>query len=130
MRVYGKPGSGMDWHTDDVLYAPPQIEAVLTIDNDSDCVTMWEEKSADGSSTRMEGVETEPNSILLVRAGGVRHKVTPLKKGQRVILKFVYVREGSDFVTEDVNVVGHLRKQFETSKKRGVRRKKHRSERR
>ena len=36
------------------------------------------------------GVWTEPNSIIAVRAGAVRHRVTPIRTGERSILKLVY----------------------------------------
>jgi len=43
-------------------------------------------------------VETAPNSVLLLEAGGARHRVSPLKRGRRVILKFAYVEEGARMV--------------------------------
>jgi hypothetical protein len=36
-------------------------------------------------------VHTEPNSIMLVRAGGYKHRVLPVEKGKRHILKIAYV---------------------------------------
>jgi len=39
-RVY-KRGGEMEWHRDDVLYAEPQVELVLTLENDSDSQTQW-----------------------------------------------------------------------------------------
>ena len=43
---------------------------------------------------------TPPNSALLVRAGGARHRVQPLKRGERTIVKLVYKAEGSSPVAE------------------------------
>lgn len=105
IRAYAQKGAGMAWHVDDVLYNPPQIEVIWTLDNDSDCKTMWK----DGSEV-LHSVETEPNSAILLLAGGASHCVTHLKYGSRVILKFAYVREGSTFLA------GH-KNQFESSKK-------------
>eukprot|EP00978_Attheya_sp_CCMP212_P009787 scaffold23280_cov43-Attheya_sp.AAC.3 len=93
LRVYEKKGAGMEWHVDDVLFEPePQVEVILTLDNDSDCKTCWIQNG------REEILETEPNSALVLLAGQVRHKVAPLKHGRRRILKFVYCRTGSHFI--------------------------------
>jgi hypothetical protein len=62
VRSYEKFGASMAWHEDDVLYEPPQIEAVLTLENKSDCVTMWK----DGERFHLK--ETDPNSVLLLKA--------------------------------------------------------------
>jgi hypothetical protein len=35
---------------------------------------------------------TEPNTLLVVRANGISHKVTPLTKGERTILKLVFAK--------------------------------------
>lgn len=35
-------GAGMEWHVDDIIYEnTKQIEVVLTLENTSDCCTMW-----------------------------------------------------------------------------------------
>ena len=39
--MYEQKGAGMEWHIDDVLYNPEQIEVVYTVDNTSDCSTLW-----------------------------------------------------------------------------------------
>eukprot|EP00316_Scyphosphaera_apsteinii_P024911 CAMPEP_0119315856 /NCGR_PEP_ID=MMETSP1333-20130426/37424_1 /TAXON_ID=418940 /ORGANISM="Scyphosphaera apsteinii, Strain RCC1455" /LENGTH=141 /DNA_ID=CAMNT_0007321335 /DNA_START=456 /DNA_END=881 /DNA_ORIENTATION=- len=79
--------SGMPWHRDDVLYLPAQLEVILTLENTSDSLTEW--RDANGQH---EGIWTEPNSILLVRAGehGPLHRVTTIRRGERTILKFVF----------------------------------------
>lgn len=100
----------MEWHKDDALYDPEQIEVVLTIENDSDCCTKWELSNDDNDDnthvndfdiTRIE-VETEPNSALLIKAGkdGVPHFVSSLKSGRRTILKFVFIQEGAQLLDE------------------------------
>uniref|UniRef100_A0A7S4N4D5 Fe2OG dioxygenase domain-containing protein n=1 Tax=Odontella aurita TaxID=265563 RepID=A0A7S4N4D5_9STRA len=115
VRIYEKTGSGMEWHVDDVLFDPEQIEIVYTVENDSDCLTIWEEPLPGSEPTieykRVE-VETARNSAIFLKAGGVRHRVSPLKSGRRVILKFVYVMEGSSFLEDAEQHV----KQFASSK--------------
>ena len=108
MRVYEKKGAGMDWHIDDILYEPKQVEVVLTLHNDSDCVTMWQPHSSKTTTGTalvppvfVEEVETEPNSAILLRAGGVKHKVSPLKRGRRVILKLAFVHSNAEVLVDD-----------------------------
>lgn len=104
MRTYEKRGAGMEWHHDDVLYEPEQIEVVFTVENTSDCVTMWEETKNDeksiGHAIKLKQVETEANSAIILRAGlsGSKHSVSSLNHGRRVILKFVFIREGAKFL--------------------------------
>jgi hypothetical protein len=85
VRVYEKKGSGMEWHVDDVLYDPPQVEVVLTLENTSDCQTVWKHRDS------LNRIETEVNSAILLQAGGVEHFVSSLKQGRRVILKCAYI---------------------------------------
>jgi hypothetical protein len=89
LRVYQR-GASMTWHLDDIMYDPPQIEVVFTLENNSDCVTRW--KSAAGKEL---AVETDPNSVLALEAGEVWHCVTSLKFGRRVIVKMAYVLPGA-----------------------------------
>lgn len=119
VRAYARKGAGMAWHVDDVLYDPPQIEVIWTLENDSDCQTLWKENS---SSNVLHSVETEPNSVILLLAGGAPHCVTHLKHGSRVILKFAFVKQGAVFLS------GQHKNQFETKRKK--RRKNHKSKRR
>eukprot|EP00571_Detonula_confervacea_P006831 CAMPEP_0172316826 /NCGR_PEP_ID=MMETSP1058-20130122/29654_1 /TAXON_ID=83371 /ORGANISM="Detonula confervacea, Strain CCMP 353" /LENGTH=308 /DNA_ID=CAMNT_0013031241 /DNA_START=275 /DNA_END=1201 /DNA_ORIENTATION=+ len=117
IRVYEKTGAGMEWHIDDILYQPEQIEVVLTLENTSDCSTMWkphdQQLSAAESDNNNDGhyceqeqhhhppkyaiqsAQTTPNSALILKAGGVEHKVSPLTVGKRTILKMAFVREGA-----------------------------------
>ena len=89
LRVY-RAGAGMEWHVDDALYDVPQCEMVLVLSNDSDAVTEFEDASG-----ALHSEWTPPNSALLVRAGGARHRVSSLKRGERTILKMVWRQEGS-----------------------------------
>ena len=99
MRIYEQKGAGMQLHYDDVLFSPEQIEVVFTVENNSDCVTGWEEFNSNEEANWKE-VETEPNSAIILIAGtkGARHAVSTLKSGKRIILKFVFVREGALFL--------------------------------
>ena len=83
-RVYPE-GAAMDWHQDVALYVEPQYELVFTLENTSDSQTQWQD--ADG---RRRGGWTEPNSIIMVRAESVVHRVTPVLVGERSIVKFAY----------------------------------------
>lgn len=97
LRIYEKYGAGMDWHVDDVLFDPsPQLEVVLTLENTSDCQTMWK------SAVSTTAIETDVNSVLLLRAGGVPHCVSSLKRGRRAILKCAYVETDSVFRTGEM----------------------------
>jgi len=84
----------MDWHVDDVLYEPPQVEVVYTLENTSDCTTRW--RLAEKEVVK----ETDLNSVVLLKAGGVSHCVTPLKRGRRIIIKCAYVSREAKFCKE------------------------------
>jgi hypothetical protein len=102
----------MDWHVDDVLYDPPQVEVVWTKENTSDCTTRW-------INTRGEEtiIETDPNSVLLLKAGVVPHCVTPLKRGRRVIVKCAFCSKHAVFHQDNIVM------QFATNKSKKKRRK-------
>jgi hypothetical protein len=110
--VYDKLGAGMDWHVDDVLYDPPQLEVVWTLENTSDCTTRW----ITGGKEAI--VETDPNSVLLLQAGGVSHRVTSLKRGRRTIVKCAFCSKHAVFRQDE------MVKQFATSNKKKKQRKK------
>lgn len=112
LRCYERPGASMAWHVDDVLYTSPddansaarstttpvvddyaQIEVVWTLSNTSDCSTRWKMGGAVQHSC-----ETDPNSVLLLRAGGIEHCVTSLRRGRRVILKCAYIRPRAKYI--------------------------------
>mmetsp|Transcript_8824 Transcript_8824/g.26518 ORF Transcript_8824/g.26518 Transcript_8824/m.26518 type:complete len:232 (+) Transcript_8824:305-1000(+) len=78
-------GAEMFWHSDDQLYAVPQIEVVYTVMNESDSYTEWIDAQG-----LLQSVWTEPNSALLVKAGAAKHRVTKLRRGSRSIIKAVY----------------------------------------
>ena len=86
-RLYPIDSPGMKWHTDLLMYEKPQYEAIYTIRNESKSVTQW--KDGDG---KINEIWTEPNSILLVKARGYEHHVTPPKIGEREILKLIYTQ--------------------------------------
>jgi hypothetical protein len=92
IRSYEKKHANMNWHVDDVLYQPiPQIEVIWTILNTSNCRTMWQ---MDDATATIHSIETDPNSILCLRAGRTPHCVTPLQYGKRIILKCAYIPLG------------------------------------
>ncbi|CAB9504412.1 expressed unknown protein [Seminavis robusta] len=105
IRVYEQQGAGMSWHVDDVIYDPPQIEVVWTLENNSDCQTLWKDQH-----DTVKSVETEPNSAILIAAGKAPHCVTSLKYGKRIILKLVYIQKGAQYR------VDRHKNQFENSK--------------
>ena len=75
----------MAWHRDETLFAIPQLELVLTLRNSSDSSTEWIDAAGQLCSTR-----TEANSLLAVLAGGALHRVTPVRRGERDIVKVVF----------------------------------------
>jgi|LauGreDrversion4_1035100.scaffolds.fasta_scaffold12943_3 hypothetical protein len=83
-RKYG-PGSFMNWHRDQqMLPNQNQYECVITLRNTSDSKTLLEYKKG------IKYLETRPNSLLIVRANGINHAVTPTTEGSRTILKVVF----------------------------------------
>jgi len=78
-------GSSMDWHFDTkILKDQYQYECVLTLTNTSDSKTLINRLFYN------DDISSEPNSLIIVRAHGVLHKVTETKNGERTILKFVF----------------------------------------
>lgn len=99
LRAYEKTGAGMEWHVDDILYDPsPQLEVVITLENTSDCQTLW--KLLPGNS--IQAIETQVNSAVFLLAGGVPHCVTSLKRGRRTILKCAYIDASATFRQNDI----------------------------
>ena len=114
----------MEWHYDDVLYNPEQIEIIFTIENNSDCVTKWDLGSKNSNnnsninSNNLIEVETEANSAIILRAGskyGVPHFVSSLKSGRRSILKFVYVQNDAIFLEDAESHVNQFSKTSSSS---------------
>ena len=88
LRAY-PVGSEMDWHQDDVLFKEKQLELVYTVENESDSETCWVD--ARGVTHSMF---TEPNSLIVLEAESVRHRVTRLGRGTRTIIKALAVEDG------------------------------------
>jgi hypothetical protein len=84
-RSYGV-GAAMDWHSDVALYEPAQWELIYTLENTSDSRTEWE---VDGGGVAW--ASTTPGSALAVRANGPSHRVVASTRGERVIIKCLYV---------------------------------------
>lgn len=77
-------GSSMNWHKDtQMLPDQNQYECVITLTNTSDSVTLIDKIHS------IEKISSDPNSIVIVRANGVKHKVTETTRGERTILKVV-----------------------------------------
>lgn len=87
LRSY-RVGAEMRWHRDDQLYTRPQCELVLCVENSSDSRTEWIDASGTHSAEW-----TPPNTALLVRGGetGAAHRVTAVRRGERTILKMVWM---------------------------------------
>lgn len=83
-RVY-PVGAEMTWHKDDKLYVEPQYELIYTISNTSDSRTEWIDEAG-----RLHSHWVEPNSLIIVRAESLEHRVTPVNNGERSIVKYVY----------------------------------------
>tara|TARA_Y100000817_G_scaffold297838_1_gene274486 strand:- start:2643 stop:3260 length:618 start_codon:yes stop_codon:yes gene_type:complete len=86
-RYYPSESSGMQWHKDLLMYKEPQYEGIFTIRNTSESVTEWIDKD-----NKIHSLWTEPNSLLIVKAQGSPHHVTPIVKGSREILKIIYTQ--------------------------------------
>ena len=89
-RIYPTNSKGMRWHSDTLLYDLPQYEAIYTIHNNSDSLTKWEDEN-----NKEYSVWTKPNSMLIVKAAGLRHMVTPVTTGTRSILKLIYTQSSN-----------------------------------
>lgn len=86
-RLYFTGSSGMDWHKDQRLeIAQEYLEGVLTVHNDSDSVF---EYLAWGLFPRR--VVPHKGTLVLLRPNDVTHRVTPVRRGSREILKIVFV---------------------------------------
>ena len=86
-RIYPEGSSGMKCHKDTLLYEKPQYEMVYTIENESDSYTNW--YSYFGWNNK---IYTKPNSLIIVKAQGNIHCVSPVNKGFRKILKLIYTQ--------------------------------------
>tara|TARA_B100000686_G_C16751718_1_gene952942 strand:- start:1154 stop:1771 length:618 start_codon:yes stop_codon:yes gene_type:complete len=86
-RYYPKDSPGMPWHKDLLMYKKPQYEGIFTIRNNTKSLTEWKD-----SKGKIHRLWTEPNSLLLVKAQGYEHHVTPPSEGEREILKLIYTQ--------------------------------------
>ena len=86
-RYYEDDSPGMHWHKDLLMYEIPQYEAVYTIRNNTESLTQWKDDEG-----KLHKKWTEPNSVLIVKASGYEHNVTPPKVGEREILKIIYTQ--------------------------------------
>lgn len=89
-------GAHMPFHFDEQLYKYPQLEFVFTVENTSDSYTCWID-----STGATQKIVTEPNSLLCIQSTTVKHAVTPLKKGERIILKGLLVAEGEEILDDN-----------------------------
>jgi hypothetical protein len=88
-RYYGI-NSSMDWHRDQIInkniYNCPQIEVVYTVHNKSDSKTEW----INDKNGYINEVYSVPNSIMITQGNSSFHRVTPIKNGNRSIIKIAY----------------------------------------
>ena len=89
-RVYGEGSRGMNAHRDLVMFDRPQTEMVYTTHNDSDSQFHWTD-----SEGKKHSFSPQPNDVVLVKADGPVHGVTPLTTGTRGIVKFLGHAPGS-----------------------------------
>jgi len=83
-RKYQVGCGGMKWHRDTSLIGR-QYECVYTVANTSDSMTLTRDWLGNE-----DAVWAEPNSLIVVQAGGVMHGVSPVTIGERSIVKFVF----------------------------------------
>ena len=83
-RKYQVGCGGMKWHRDTSLIGR-QYECVYTVENTSDSMTVRRDWLGNEHA-----VWAEPNSLMVVQAGGVMHGVSPVTIGERSIVKFVF----------------------------------------
>ena len=81
-RKYGK-GSFMDTHRDTQIYKIPQYECLLTISNTTDSVTNF-------FTRKTVSIQSTPNSLVILKANGVKHNVDLTTYGHRYFLKFIF----------------------------------------
>ena len=84
-REYGID-SEMRWHRDTSLTNVPQYEVVITLSNNSDSQFLWKHEKQE----LINRAETSANNLVIVRAGGIKHAVSPVTRGKRVIIKAAY----------------------------------------
>jgi hypothetical protein len=85
-RLYYTGSTGMDWHRDQrLLVNTDYLEGVLTLHNDSDSVFEYMQ----GPLVKKHIVPRE-GTLVLIKPEDLLHRVTPVRKGSREILKMVF----------------------------------------
>ena len=87
-RNYPNGSFGMNWHYDLSMFSPDCLEAVLTIDNNSDSKFLWEQND------QIKSIKPESNTLVIVKPNTILHKVSEVN-GNRKILKFIIQFENS-----------------------------------
>lgn len=80
-RQYFTGSKGMDWHRDEG--DPDDLECVLVTHDDSDATLELEFR---GGVVR--SIKPKPNTLVMLRPGGIKHRVTNVTRGTREIIKF------------------------------------------
>jgi hypothetical protein len=81
-REYFDGSSGMRWHQDLSMFSPDCLEAVLTIENNSDSKFMWDENE------EIKSIKPLENTLVIVKPNTISHKVSRVN-GNRTIIKFI-----------------------------------------
>ena len=81
-REYFDGSRGMNWHKDLSMFSPDCLEAVLTIENNSDSEFIWDDNE------KINSVKPSGNTLVLVKPDTIFHKVSEVN-GNRTILKFI-----------------------------------------
>jgi len=76
-------GSEFQWHRDTFI-VNDQHECVITLTNSSNSLTIMD------NMLWHKQISSDPNSLMIVRSRGIRHKVTKCEKGERTILKVAF----------------------------------------
>lgn len=97
-RIYPEKSRGMNWHKDVKLFDEPQYEFVYTIENESDSKTCWFDKK-----NHLVEQKTKPNSLIIVKADTIEHYVSPINKGYRTILKFLFTKSENKLMSFDID---------------------------
>ena len=87
-RNYPDGSFGMKWHSDLSMFSPDCLEAVLTIDNNSDSKFLWKQND------QIKSIKPESNTLVIVKPNTILHKVSEVN-GNRTILKFIIQFENS-----------------------------------
>ena len=99
MRRYDQNSQGMRKHVDTTMFSPPQLEAVLTVNNSDNCTKfVWTDKDSNTHS-----LQPQKGDLMYVLAGKTPHEVTPLCDGRRDIIKFATADKNSSPKEEFIN---------------------------